>query len=200
MVAAGLALGAAAPPGKERRVAVEAPAPLAERVRVRCMIAAGFTTTDCQTDPEPAHPGAAEAVLEALRAQPLRLPGAPQGERVMVSVLRSELGRPKRTTGRRGAMPEVMVAAAVPAEALSRYYPEPANRLRIQGRTSLSCKLAGDGRLDACWVFEEDPKGLGFGEAALGIVEVLRYSPPRVAAPPYDDQSLDVRIRWVLPQ
>jgi TonB family protein len=176
-----------------------APPPLSERVLVRCLIAADFTTRDCQTDPDPEHPGAAEAVLAALAAQPLRLPGAPQGERVMVSVLRSELAKPKRTTGRRGAMPYLLVAAAAPASILSRYYPEEAYRMKVEGRTSVSCKLAGDGRLDACWVLDEDPKAMGFGEAALRIVDELRYSPPRVAAPPYDEQSLDVRIRWKLP-
>ncbi|MCR5878293.1 energy transducer TonB [Phenylobacterium sp. J367] len=55
-------------------------------------------------------------------------------------------------------------------ERLSHHYPLVAERLALEGRALLSCRVTiPTGVLKACAVVEEQPKGLGFGEAAMAM-------------------------------
>ena len=55
-------------------------------------------------------------------------------------------------------------------------YPRAAYRKGLAGRVIMTCKVLGDGRLDACAVVEETPSGNGFGAAALSLAPYFRFS------------------------
>lgn len=52
----------------------------------------------------------------------------------------------------------------------SRYYPERAQGLHVEGKTTIKCTLPENGRLTDCVVLSESPAGYGFGDAAIKMV------------------------------
>jgi len=62
------------------------------------------------------------------------------------------------------------------------------------GNAALSCVVRLDQRLDDCRVISETPPGLGFGEAALGLVDQYRVMPPTEDGRPVEGQRLVVGI------
>ncbi len=64
------------------------------------------------------------------------------------------------------------------SEDLSAYYPDHASRMGIAGQATINCKVMGDGRLTACVVKAETPKGEHFGDAALALATKFRMIPP----------------------
>jgi TonB family protein len=63
------------------------------------------------------------------------------------------------------------------AEDIARVYPRAAAARRTGGHVLLACLIAKDGRLPGCDVLDEQPAGLGFGEAALKLRPEFRMSP-----------------------
>jgi len=59
------------------------------------------------------------------------------------------------------------------AQDFSRYYPRRALDREQEGRVTLDCLVAADGRI-SCTVISEDPSGWGFGEAAIRISRNFR--------------------------
>jgi hypothetical protein len=43
--------------------------------------------------------------------------------------------------------------------------------LGIGGTALIECAVTGAGALDACWVVEETPRNIGFGDAALKMAQ-----------------------------
>lgn len=62
------------------------------------------------------------------------------------------------------------------------------------GNAALSCVVRLDQRLEDCRVISETPAGLGFGEAALRLVDQFRVLPPTKDGRPVEGQRLVVGI------
>lgn len=78
--------------------------------------------------------------------------------------------------------PALILRGASQAEILP-LVPQAARRARQSGRSSVSCVIRADTRLEACRVVGETPAGLGFGDAALRIVpQYFRFRPPTTAS------------------
>ncbi len=60
---------------------------------------------------------------------------------------------------------------------IARVYPDAARKARLGGKITLTCKVLETGLLDACGIVQEDPEGMGFGEAALKIARLYRMKP-----------------------
>jgi protein TonB len=45
------------------------------------------------------------------------------------------------------------------------------------GRGTIACDVNADGGLEGCFVYKEDPAGLGFGEAALKLARYFKMQP-----------------------
>ena len=61
--------------------------------------------------------------------------------------------------------------------ALSRYYPERAQRLNKSGAAQAVCTIATDGRLSDCAVMAEAPAGFAFGDALLKLSRFYQAAP-----------------------
>lgn len=57
------------------------------------------------------------------------------------------------------------------------FYPLKARLLGVEGRVTITCKVAVSGVLEACAVVDETPEGEGFGAAALRLTRVMRMTP-----------------------
>lgn len=78
--------------------------------------------------------------------------------------------------------PALILRGASQAEILP-LVPQAARRARQSGRSSVSCVIRADTRLEACRVVGETPAGFGFGDAALRIVpQYFRFRPPTTAS------------------
>ncbi|WP_396592920.1 TonB family protein [Brevundimonas sp. R86498] len=63
------------------------------------------------------------------------------------------------------------------------FVPPEARRRRQAGRSTVSCLIRADTRLEGCRVVDEQPGGFGFGEAAIRIAErYFRFRPPMTAS------------------
>jgi TonB family protein len=60
---------------------------------------------------------------------------------------------------------------------LERYYPALARDQGLGGRAVLQCVVRADGTLGDCFVLEENPAGVGFGEATILAAGKLRVGP-----------------------
>ena len=45
------------------------------------------------------------------------------------------------------------------------------------GDGTIACDVDADGKLESCFIYKEDPAGLGFGEAALKLAKYFRMEP-----------------------
>ncbi|ODT87150.1 TonB family protein [Phenylobacterium sp. SCN 70-31] len=75
--------------------------------------------------------------------------------------------------------PPVLVAAPnwiqrPDAKDIARVYPRKALAQRLAGRAVVTCRVAGDGRLERCSVTMESPVDAGFGPAALDLTDRFR--------------------------
>ncbi|MFZ5670119.1 MAG: TonB family protein [Pseudomonadota bacterium] len=76
-------------------------------------------------------------------------------------------------------------------------YPPKALRAGVSGRVWLTCRLTAEGRLNDCAVGEEEPRDLGFGQAALSLVPYFRWGPP--PGDVREERSVRFPIVWNLP-
>ena len=73
------------------------------------------------------------------------------------------------------------------AEDMSRYFPDRAQRMEVNGRAVLTCVGVKDRRPDNCQVVSESPLEYGFGDAALKMSRLFRYTPQTIDGVPSDD-------------
>ncbi len=57
-----------------------------------------------------------------------------------------------------------------------RYYPEKAQRMNVNGKAILDCRIEATGNLSDCQVVSETPPGLGFGHSALCMTPLFKNS------------------------
>jgi len=86
------------------------------------------------------------------------------------------------------------------AEALSRYYPERASRMSIEGTATISCTVNARGTLDNCSVVSETPPEAGFGDATLKASKLFKMKPLSKDGAPVDGGTVRIPLRWVLPK
>jgi len=64
-------------------------------------------------------------------------------------------------------------------EELERLYPPAARDRSIEGKATVRCVVAADGRLGNCIVLSETPAGMGFGDASVRAAELMEAEPTR---------------------
>jgi TonB family protein len=75
-------------------------------------------------------------------------------------------------------------------EAVSRLYPEAAQRAGVSGKVKVRCTVAVDGELTNCVAIEEDPPGMGFGPAALQLLTTARFNPKTIDGKPVESEKV----------
>jgi outer membrane biosynthesis protein TonB len=173
-----------------------------DQVFVNCLITPNFSTSDCTTDPDPDYPGAAQTVLNSLTSQPLRLFGAPIGQRIEIALIRSELRMPQTAGGNKSEAAPYKPArlTALNSDDVLYYYPAISIRLAETGHTDVQCKVTDDGRLNECWVAFNEKKSDRLGHAHLRLTEIIRMQPPTANSPDYDRRLYSFRVAWALSQ
>jgi len=83
------------------------------------------------------------------------------------------------------------------AQDFARLYPREALRRGVSGRATLNCVVNESYRLD-CYVDNEDPVGMGFGDATLEIAEKFRISTHTESGDPTVGGRVRRTIRWVM--
>jgi TonB family protein len=84
-------------------------------------------------------------------------------------------------------------------EDMASFYPAVAQFLSVEGRVFISCTVATSGILRTCQAVDEQPKGLGFGEAALGMTGLFRMRPMSIDGDPVAGATVRIPINFKLP-
>jgi TonB family protein len=82
------------------------------------------------------------------------------------------------------------------SEDIGRSYPLLANSLRLEGFTVLRCRVDPQGALKDCKATDERPDGLGFGAAALTMVDRFRINPKTIDGLPAEGGKVSIPIRF----
>lgn len=85
-------------------------------------------------------------------------------------------------------------------EAVARYYPDRAQRLELEGRAVVVCKVDVEGRLHDCLVDEEIPKGVGFGEATKLLAQNEFRMRPRLERGIPVESAVRIPLAFKLPE
>ncbi len=86
------------------------------------------------------------------------------------------------------------------ADDIARLYPVAAMRGSIEGRATIDCRINAVGKLVDCSVTAEEPKGIGFGDAALAMASRFQMRPMTRDGVPVDGGNVRIPIRFVLPK
>lgn len=85
------------------------------------------------------------------------------------------------------------------AEKVAEAFPQIAQMLGLEGRTTLSCDVNAKGVLEHCVVLSESPAGLGFGPATLTLAKTFRMKPKTVDGVPVDGGTVRIPMVYKLP-
>ena len=143
------------------------------RVSVRCTATAAGELADCSVATErPAGQGFGEAALQLAKLFRLNrrmTDGSPVAGVPVVLPIHFE--------AREDELVQRPVWVKRPdAEAVVRFHPPGARRLRLKGQTLIECAVARSGDMERCTVLSEDPEGYGFGAAALKLSRLHRMA------------------------
>jgi TonB family protein len=171
-------------------------------VRLVCTVVEGGALSDCA--PRPAVPtpdfGTAALMLaSSFRVGPV-LPGAggaALGKLVGVDVLfqppPADIPLPTLVAVGYASLPE--------AADIHRFYPAHALRSDQQGRAVVQGTAGSQGRMAGCLVVEEEPAGMGFGMAAIRLVESTVAVPLQDGeGAPTSGRTARIPIRFLLPE
>ena len=62
-------------------------------------------------------------------------------------------------------------------EILEQYFPKEAEGIDADGTVSLTCRVSDDDKPESCTVDSEEPRGMGFGQAAILVARFVRIRP-----------------------
>ena len=85
-------------------------------------------------------------------------------------------------------------------EDVARYYPDRAQRMEVEGRASLSCRVSARGTLEGCTVTSEEPADVGFGDAAMKLSKLFKMRPSTKDGQPTDGGQVRIPIVFKLPK
>ncbi|MFK5173479.1 energy transducer TonB, partial [Propionibacterium freudenreichii] len=69
--------------------------------------------------------------------------------------------------------------------------------MRVQGRALLKCTIDDAGVVESCSALSEEPRGLGFGDAAVKISSSFRFKPG--VGENASDHEVRIPIKFALP-
>jgi protein TonB len=84
------------------------------------------------------------------------------------------------------------------AAAMSRYYPERAQRLGVSGSATINCTVAANGTISGCDVVSETPSNYGFGDAARKLSRFFKMRPQMVDGQPVAGGTIEIPIQFRL--
>jgi protein TonB len=82
---------------------------------------------------------------------------------------------------------------------ISRYYPDRAARLGVEGRALINCRVSAQGRLEACVVAHESPADQDFGQAAMQMSRHFKMRPMTRDGVAVAGGTISIPIRFTLP-
>lgn len=82
---------------------------------------------------------------------------------------------------------------------IARFYPDLAARLAVEGKATVFCQVAPQGKLTSCFVAEESPPNMGFGEATLRLSEFFTLKPVSLDGRPTVGGWVRLKIKYRLP-
>jgi len=117
------------------------------------------------------------------------VPDAPVGKRIslMIKLREPTLGLP----------PDASVPAVTAlhlAELQRQFYPPAARKAKLEGSASADCSVRDNGQLDICQLTSETPADAGFGEATLGVINLMKLTTPLPA-----DRKKSFDMAWRIP-
>jgi protein TonB len=89
--------------------------------------------------------------------------------------------------------------SAPTAQDLAKVYPPRAKAAKLGGTVTIQCALAVTGRLQACGVVGETPRGYGFGAAALSLADKFAMEPKIVQGRPVAGATVRIPVTFRLP-
>jgi hypothetical protein len=153
---------------------------LAGQALISCLASIQGVLFDCyvqrETPPGVGFGSAAIALTPQFLMKPATLEGKP-----VVSVVRIPVNWEKSAAGSQGGfgvrktvLPTLVWLAAPTYSDVAAAYPAKARASKAAGRATLYCNFVSDGRLTACDVVAEEPRGMGFGAAARKLAPLFR--------------------------
>ncbi|MCA3739256.1 MAG: energy transducer TonB [Phenylobacterium sp.] len=85
-------------------------------------------------------------------------------------------------------------------EDIARYYPDRAQRMEVEGRVTLSCKVTAKGLLEGCSVVSEDPADQDFGSAAMRMTRLFKMRPQTKDGAPVEGGTVRIPLRFQMPK
>ena len=109
---------------------------------------------------------------------------------------------PMPIAGARSALHVVVnphvLAAPTPAQ-MAGAYPREAARLGVGAMVRIRCAVLRTGDLTQCAVFQENPAGLGFGDAALKLAPDVKMTPRTIDGVPAEGTGAIITLKFVVP-
>ena len=96
-------------------------------------------------------------------------------------------------------LPPLRILKSPSPEVLARLFPATARRAGVEGAATLSCVIRRDGTLGECAVVGENPRGLGFGGAALVAMTYYQVDVDGPNAAQVSRRLPGITIRFALP-
>ena len=85
------------------------------------------------------------------------------------------------------------------ADRVAEAFPQIAQMLGLEGRTTLSCDVNSKGVLEHCVVVSESPVGLGFGPATVALAKTFKMKPKTVDGVPVNGGTVRIPMAYKLP-
>ncbi|PXA84144.1 hypothetical protein DMC25_17100 [Caulobacter sp. D4A] len=178
--------------------------PVAGEARARCRVGLGGKLEGCEIlSLTPAGDAGAEIDARARLAKVVSqlwtdegrstigatvLLDVPVGKFGKPSIVAAEPDLPKPGPGVVDYRP--LIRSGMDADSAARYYPDRAQRMEVGGKAELSCARIVKGRVEDCTLLSESPLEYGFGEAALKMSRLFRFSPETIDGAPVDEPIL----------